>query len=369
MKILILGGTGAMGTHLVKILVECGEEVYVTSRRQQKSEGNMHYLQGDAHDENFLAGLLSEHWDAIVDYMVYNTVEFQERAQQLLAVTEQYIFFSSSRVYADGEGCITEFGRPRLLDVTNDQVYLATDEYALTKARQENILRQSGRINWTIIRPYITYSSHRLQLGVMEKETWLQRVLWGGSIVFSKDIASHYTTLTYGADVSRVVAMLIGNRRALGRAVHIAGPDALKWEEVLDVYLKVLESELGKRPNVCWQRTSEGIVKVLGCTYQVRVDRLFDRRFDSLLADELCGEQIHYVSMRDGLTRCLTEFLQGDRRFEGLNARYEAWADRVAGEQMPFEKLQGGKERLKYGLCREAPWLIPTAKTIWHICK
>ena len=35
----------------------------------------------------------------------------------------------------------------RLLDISKDDKYLRTDEYALAKARQENILQKSGK-NW-----------------------------------------------------------------------------------------------------------------------------------------------------------------------------------------------------------------------------
>lgn len=52
---------------------------------------------------------------------------------------------SSSRVYADSQTPITE-NSPRLLDVYKEEEYLKTDEYALSKARQEDILHRSGKI-------------------------------------------------------------------------------------------------------------------------------------------------------------------------------------------------------------------------------
>ena len=73
-----------------------------------------------------------------------------------------------------------------------DEEYLNTDEYALSKARQENILHEAGCNNWTIISPYITFSETRLQLGVLEKEDWLWRAINGYSIVFQK--TSHRIT-------------------------------------------------------------------------------------------------------------------------------------------------------------------------------
>lgn len=59
---------------------------------------------------------------------------------------------------------------PRLLNTVDDQGCLATDEYALSKARCEDMLFGGGRSNWTIIRLAITYDGvvGRLQLGVYE---------------------------------------------------------------------------------------------------------------------------------------------------------------------------------------------------------
>lgn len=46
--------TGAMGEPFVRLLGERGEEVYVTSRRKREDKGNVHYIQGDAHDLFFI---------------------------------------------------------------------------------------------------------------------------------------------------------------------------------------------------------------------------------------------------------------------------------------------------------------------------
>ena len=53
MKVLILGGTGAMGRPLVKYLSKNKEnDVYVISRRVQFSyENNVHYIQGNTFAE------------------------------------------------------------------------------------------------------------------------------------------------------------------------------------------------------------------------------------------------------------------------------------------------------------------------------
>ena len=84
-----------------------------------------------ARDIEFLRKVLKlQEWDAIVDFMVYSTEEFSCRVQLLLNATRQYLFLSSSRVYADTNGALIKEDSPRLLDTINDSEYLQTDEYA-----------------------------------------------------------------------------------------------------------------------------------------------------------------------------------------------------------------------------------------------
>ena len=347
MKILLLGGTGAMGAHLAKILMERGEDVFVTTRKSRQSTCKITYLQGDAHDNRFLETLLQDHWDAIVDFMVYNTTEFKARVDKLLQATTQYIYLSSSRVYADSKDPITE-DSPRLLDVSRDKTYLATDEYALTKARQENILQESGSKNWTIIRPYITFSEIRLQLGVMEKESWLSRALRGQPIVFSKDIANKITTLTYGYDVAQGIAATCGEKRAFGEAFHITGNQSFTWDTVLDHYRTILEKELGHTVKIIM------IEKALQLKhkgkYQVMYDRYYNRRFDNSKICQFMPATTFHNSLEE-LDRCLVEFLRNpifNAAGVGLNAKL----DRICGITMPLSAFNGWIDKVKYLLCR-----------------
>ena len=172
--------------------------MYFSNKRKQ--ERNITYIVGDAHDIDFYASLLNErYYKAIIDFMTYTTSDFRIRHEILLGATDQYFFLSSSRVYAD-DSIITRRFTIQYLDTVEDKKYLKTDEYALCKARQEAILKRSGQKNFTIIRPYITYSENRLQLGVFDKDTFIYRALKGRPIVVSDDIMQHITTLTYGYD-------------------------------------------------------------------------------------------------------------------------------------------------------------------------
>ena len=351
MKILVLGGTGAMGVDLVKVLGERGEEITVTSRSERRSEfNNVKYVKGNAHDTTFLNLILTERYDAIVDFMVYNTEEFKARRDLLLGATNQYIFLSSSRVYADSKAPITE-DSPRLLDITTYSEYLKTDEYALTKARQENLLRESGKTNWTIIRPYITYSNQRLQLGVYEKELWLYRALHDKTIVFPKAIAEKYTTMTLGADVAMGISKLIGNKKAMGEVFHVTTNKATKWDDVLAVYQRVFKNETGKEIRIKYIDDPKPIYETMGNKYQVIFDRMFDRRFDNTKFLKATGEY-EFVLPEIGLERCLREFLEKPM-FRTTSSF--AVMDKLAGERTKLSEIPGIKKKCKYLAARYLP--------------
>lgn len=348
MKVLVLGGTGAMGVHLVKMLSNNEIETFVTSRKVQSTEKNIHYIQGNAHDMNFMLTILQEQWDAIVDFMVYSTSDFKERIEILLNATSQYIFLSSARVYADSKEPIKETSL-RLLDVSTDKEFLSSDDYSLAKAKQEEILNISGKNNWTIIRPYITFSSQRLQLGILEKEDWLYRALNGRTIVFSKDIYSKSTTMTFGLDVAKGIKALIGNSDTLGETFHITSQQSLLWSEILNIYLEVLEKHLGYRPKVLLENLNNFHNYHLA-TYQIKYDRLFNRKFDNAKIGKYINVN-DFTSIKEGLKVSLEEFLL-QPSFKQINWRAEALKDRRTKEFAVLSKIPGVKQKVKYLLYR-----------------
>lgn len=348
MNVLIFGGTGAMGTHLVSILAKQGIKCVVSTRQCRDNSENVEYVIGDAHNVDFLKSLFANYkFDAIVDFMKYSTKDFESRVCFLLSNTKQYIFLSSSRVYAGSNEPLTE-NSPLLLDVCQDAEYLKTDEYALAKARQERILHKSGKTNWTIIRPYITFSEKRLQLSALEKEFWLYRALKGRTIVFSKDLVERTTTITYGYDVAKSIAALIGQESAYGETFHITNSTSYKWQDILSVYLNVLEKKTSVLPRVkileSWQPYLGGNKS------QVRWDRLYDRTFDNSKINNYIDTS-DFQNTLSALSKCLESFLQNPQ-FKPINWRYEALKDKATGEWANMREISGVKQKLVYLLTR-----------------
>lgn len=324
-----------MGVHVTRLLADAGHTVVVTSRRDHASGiSGVSYVKGDAKTSDFLESLLSQYWDAIVDFMVWSTDEFRARVESFLNVTGQYVFTSSYRVYADSP-VITE-DSPRLLDVIDNPEYLATDEYALAKARCEDMLFDSGRTNWTIVRPAITYDgSGRFQLTVHEMDAWLWRALRGIPVPVPSVMLTKQATMTWGGDVARMIALLIGNPRALGEAFTVSTSEHMPWSEIVKVYRNVVSSL-----EVCDCDMAQ-FERVHGAIWQVRYDRMYNRIIDNAKVLDVIGlQQNQLTSISDGLISQLSKYLNSGRLpvMSGV------------GRQARFDRLVGGTPTIRYAI-------------------
>lgn len=340
---LVLGGTGVMGSYLVDILSQ-DYHVYVTTRQKKASVPNIDFLKGNAHDIEFLKSILAgKHYDAIIDFMNYSTEAYKMRYQFLLESTEQLFYISSARVYAKTEGKIGE-NSPRLLDVTTDTEFLKSDDYALAKARQEDLLRSSGKTNWTIIRPYMTYYRNKLDLGIYPKELWLYRVMHGKSVIFTDDVASKMTTLTHGTDVARVISRLIGHKEALGETFNITTSESMTWADVIGIYKNVLERK-GYAMNVIMQSVSE-----LPKQNIYRYDRIYNRIFDTSKIDHVTNTR-DFVSVQEGITDALMDFI-AEPHFSKIDWKMQAYCDSITKEHTSLKEITSVKEKCFYIIFR-----------------
>jgi nucleoside-diphosphate-sugar epimerase len=322
-RVLLLGGTGAMGVYLAPELLRLGYEVYITSRSARTAaERGIHYIKGNAKDLAFLDELLESKYDAIVDFMVYHTDEFAERYERLLANTEHYLFLSSYRVYGDnGRKPITEEA-PRLLDSVKDEKYLATDEYGLTKARQENILAGAAKKNWTVLRPAITYSKDRFQLGTMEANEFLYRALRGKPIIFPRQMLGKQATMSWAGDVAKLIAKLTLNPNAMGEFFTVSTAEHHTWKEIVAYYKELL----GVRVKIVDLDTYR---RVIGRPWQIKYDRMLNRIIDNSKALAAAGmRQEDFMPLREGLRIELANFSKAPR-YAAINKEREKKLDKI----------------------------------------
>ena len=273
--------------------------------------------------------------------MVYNNL-----VHYIFNSGAQYFFISTARVYAGTEERITEKS-PRLIDVCNDYEYLKTDEYALSKARQENTLLTSNNKNWIIIRPYITFSENRLQLGPFEKEFWLYRALQGKKVVVTSDFLEKETTLTYGKSVAEAIISLLGKKSASGEIFNVATNKSLKWRSVLDIYSQAFEETIGRRMLI--YETEKWHQRMGGGSWQFKYDRLYNRLFDDSKIRSYLSDFSN--DPYNDLYECIKYFLRHPK-FNAITWASEAYKDRITHELNGFNSITGFKNKLKYYIVR-----------------
>lgn len=337
-KVLVLGASGAMGRYLIPILAQMNYQVDAVALDDAPfSDPRVRWIKADAKDEAFRRELLANGYDAIVDFLIYQTEEFNRRHEALLESTGQYIYLSSYRIYADEEQPIRETS-PRLLDASTDAEFLATEDYSLYKARGENALRRSCRNNWTIVRPAITYSTGRLQLTTLELDRLMNRLKGGKTLVLPEAALDVQATMSWGGDVAQMIARLLFNDRALGEAFSVCTAEHHTWREIAEMYKEIC--------GVSYEAAStEDYVNIIagegaspegkkGIRYQLLYDRCFSRVMDNSKILAATGmKQEDLMPLRRGLeTEYKNTLAAGiDRTDAQFSARMDAWIAQQKG--------------------------------------
>ena len=275
-KILLLGGTGAIGNYVRDFCLKDGHKIFISSRSNRISNNkNITYIKGNGKCIDFIRSTLLNHsFDAIVDFMNYSTAQFSERIDILTNQTKHYVFLSSYRVYDNNGINPLNEQSPRLLNSCKDTAYLQTEEYALSKARQEDLLRTHKNKNWTILRPSITYSTDRFQLGTLEANTLLPRINKKLPVILPIEILDRKTTLTWGGDVGFMISKLLLKEISFSEIYNITNNEAINWKEVAGIYKDVF----GLKVKYVDLKT----YSTLGLNpYQLKYDRSFDRVCDN----------------------------------------------------------------------------------------
>ncbi|MBQ8755134.1 MAG: NAD-dependent epimerase/dehydratase family protein [Lentisphaeria bacterium] len=302
-RILVVGATGAMGQYLVPILAENGHKVDALALNTlEYTHPNLNSFSGDAQNYEFMRKLVTENrYDAIVDFMIYNTPLLAQWLPMMAASTGHYIYLSTYRIYDNKEVPIKETS-PRLLDTADDVILRNSDDYSVYKARGENIMHVLPRKNWTIIRPAITYSLMRYQLVTLEAFLTVGRAFAGKPVVLPAQAKDIQGTMSWAGDVAQMISKLLFNERAFGETFTVATAEHHSWGEIADYY-----------KDICGLKTvwvdKEDFLKMLcgdGCSlgarWQLECDRLFTRIMDNSKVLSVTGmKQENLKPLYDGL--------------------------------------------------------------------
>ena len=303
-KVLVLGATGAMGKYLVPILAEKGFQIDAVALDDADFQSpNIRNIKGNAMDFEFRKDLLKNHYDGIVDFMIYTTMYLPLCLPSIVEATEHYIYLSTYRIYDGIEVPIREIS-PRLIDSSKDVLLQNSDDYSIYKARGENMLRAFPKKNWTIIRPAITYSLLRNQLVTLEAPNTIGRAMLGKPVVLPETAKNVQATMSWAGDVAQMIAGILFNENALGEAYTVSTSEHHTWGEIAEYY----EDICGLK-SVWVDQTDFLRCAVTGFdafpytgSWQLIYDRLFDRIIDNSKILALTGmKQENLMKLYDGL--------------------------------------------------------------------
>lgn len=153
LKILVLGGTGFIGPHMVREALRRGHEVSLFNRGRTNNElfPDLELFKGDRN--NGLQSLEGGKWDVVVDNSGYVPRQVEDSARLLSAVVSHYLYVSTISVYAVSPAPITESSPLETMeDETVEEV--TGETYGPMKALcEQRVLAEVGAARTTILRP------------------------------------------------------------------------------------------------------------------------------------------------------------------------------------------------------------------------
>lgn len=240
MKVLFIGGSGNISTSCARLAVERGIELYVFNRgrRSVNLPESVHRIFGDCSDAVGLKRALAGHrFDAVVNFVVYDTDRAERDIETFAGQTNQYVFISSATVYQ----------KPPRHYIITEETPLGNPfwEYAQKKIAVEDVLMKAFRERGfpaTIVRPSFTYGDEWIPTSMSIDYTPVARLRRGLPLVVHGDGTSLWV-MTHACDFAKGLVGLLGCQGAIGEAVHITSDEVLTWNQVYETIARVVGVE------------------------------------------------------------------------------------------------------------------------------
>ena len=255
--VLVTGGTGFLGRHVVAALVTAGHDVRVLSRRPLSPElagGRASGAEGDLEDAASLERALAD-----VDVVVHLAALLERPGLAPEAITRvnvggtralaraaraarvsRFVHVSSAGVYGDGDDAA-----PR----TEGSALRPATRYEVSKLAGERALAQEldgSRVAWAVLRPAGIYGPGRQGTLAFFRNVERRRLWLHGP-------ASVIVHPTYVGDVVQGIALTLEKGLPPGDTLNLAGSRALPFRELIDL----VAARLGVRVT---QRALPGVV-------------------------------------------------------------------------------------------------------------
>ena len=99
MKVLFIGGTGIISAAAAELTLAQGFDLTLLTRGERPNNSRARHITGDIAQASTESALQSCRWDAVVDFVAYNSGDIERRLALFNGRTEQYVFISSASAY------------------------------------------------------------------------------------------------------------------------------------------------------------------------------------------------------------------------------------------------------------------------------
>lgn len=321
MKVLIIGGTGILSMEVCKAVAK-DNEVYCINRGNKKelNTPNVNTIIANIRDTEDVKNKIKDiEFDVVIDFLSYNLEQLKNTLMILENRMKHYVFISSATAYLKKD-------ENEIIDEDTTPIGNPLWEYALNKVKCEEYIRSLKDLNYTIIRPYVTYGKNRIPFAVIsEGNYWAlaNRILLGKPIIMWDD-GEAICTITHSSDFAEAVKCMLLNEKAYGEAFHITSTEQLRWKDVL----AGIEKALGKKANVIYMPSTyieENMPMYKGTLLG---DKATNMRFSNRKLKEFLPEFECKIKFDDGIKDTI-DFYRNNKFMRAVDYKWDALMDRM----------------------------------------
>jgi 2'-hydroxyisoflavone reductase len=238
LRILVLGGTGFIGPHIVTQLVARGHQVsiFTRGRRDAALPGGIERLVGDRMindtiPQGNLRALEGRTWDVVFDDSATDP-RWVRQSTTLLKGSGLYLFVSSTGVFLPYRTSRNDESAPVITEPAN------STEYGIRKAQSEVVVREAFGDRGIVVRPgYIVGPGDTTD----RFSYWPQRFARGGEILVP-GLPSHPSQFVDVRDLVAFMIKLVEEKR--GGTWNVTGPaQRLSWGQFIDTARATLKPD------------------------------------------------------------------------------------------------------------------------------
>lgn len=329
MDVLIVGGTGVISTAVVNEAVKQGINVTCINRGNNHGiapNPNITTMHFDVRNSDIAnANLKGKFYDVVVDFICFNAEHVKYSLDLFHDKCHQYVFISTDSVY--------KLQKDGHYDETIPQSNSEWN-YSYQKSECEDIVRsycKQHQLNYTIVRPSITYGNTRIPYGLMPANgyhyTIIDRIKAGKPII-TWNKAENWQTVMRVEDFAIAMVGLWGKEEAYNNDFGICG-EAVKWGDILDT----IDAVIG-----CQSNRVETSVDTISMVFPERkgeflIDRASDHIVSNLKLKRVLPSFKTTVSLHEGIKRTI-DYYRMNNKVLGVDYKFDGQLDRISSMSM-----------------------------------